>query len=84
MTVQYSGARNYNERVAMICARDDEKDQRMMYRVVDLMQIRGWDLSICGDMAICEVASREEYKRKFLPEYKDCKACIAMCEKYGF
>lgn len=83
ITVNYKGMdRNFNYRLAEINY-DEEKEQRLMDRIEQIMRIHGYEISQVTDgYASCEVDSMDEYK-DFVREYKETKKAVKLWEKFG-
>ncbi len=83
MTVNYKGMdKNFNYRLAEINF-DDEKEQRLMDRIEQVMRIKGYEINQVTDgYAACEVESMDEYK-DFVRDYKEVKKAVKLWEKFG-
>lgn len=90
MTVNYKGMdKDFNYRLAEINY-DEEKEQRLMDRIEQVMRIHGYEISQVTDgYASCEVDSMDEYKdfvreyKDFVREYKETKKAVKLWEKFG-
>jgi hypothetical protein len=83
MTVNYKGAeRDFNYRLAEISY--NENETRLMQRMEQVLNIRGWNVNIITDgYASCVVEDREEYA-EFVKDYKEVKKAVKLWEKFGF
>lgn len=83
MTVNYKGAdRDFNYRLAEISY--NENETRLMQRMEQVLNIRGWNVNIITDgYASSVVEDREEYA-EFVKDYKEVKKSVKLWEKFGF
>lgn len=83
MIVNYKGMdKNFNYRIAEINY-DDEKEQRLMDRIEQVMRIKGYEIDqVTNGYAQCEVDSKDEYK-DFVRDYKEVKKAVKLWEKFG-
>ena len=83
MTINYKGMdKGFNYRLVEINF-DDEKEQRLMDRIGQVMKIKGYEINQVSDgYASCEVEDMSEYK-DFVREYKETKKAVKLWEKFG-
>lgn len=81
MTVNYKGMDSgFKFRLAEInCTEDEEK---LLERVAQVMEIKGWNLDMFDCYACCEVEDYEEYKQ-FVNDYRAAKRSVKLWEKHG-